>query len=142
MNVTRNHAALTVAADSAELRRAAAWLAGEAGARGVPDADIARLDMCLHEALANVIDHGGLPADAPVALTLQVADAQATLTLSDAGHPFDPTAAAAPSRPRTLEETLPGGLGIVMLRSHADRLDYAWHDGRNHLAITVQWSAA
>lgn len=129
-------------AQASELRRAAAWLQSEAGARGVPDQDIARLDLCLHEALANVIDHSGLATDAPVQLLLQVESGSATLTLADAGRPYDPTLAATPARPLTLEDTEPGGLGVVMLRSQSDQLDYHHDDGHNHLHITVRWSAA
>lgn len=133
---------LTLAAQVAELRRASAWLQAEAGARAVPAAAIARLDLCLHEALANVIDHGGLTAADAVRLRLRAHDGSATLTLEDGGTPYDPTRAAAPARPLTLADTEPGGLGLVMLRSQADRLDYAHRDGRNHLHITVRWSAA
>jgi anti-sigma regulatory factor (Ser/Thr protein kinase) len=132
-------ATLAVRAEAGELRRAAAWLKAEAGARRVPALDGARLDMCLHEALANIIDHSGLAADAEVSLLLNVQPGAATLTLVDAGRPFDPTLAAAPARPATLEETLPGGLGVGMIRSHADLLSYEYLDGRNRLAISVLW---
>lgn len=142
MNVVAHTAALTLAAQTTELRRAAAWLQAEAGARVVPETDIARLDLCLHEALANIIDHSGLAADATVQLRLQVSHGSATLTLDDGGAAYDPTTAVVASRPLTLEDTEPGGLGLVMLRSQADQLDYAYRDGRNHLHITVRWSAA
>jgi len=140
--VQQRQSTLAIAAQAGELRRAAAWLQAAAGARGVPGADIARLDMCLHEAVANVIDHGGLPATAQVQLTLEVGEASATLTLSDKGKPFDPTTAPQHTQPATLEETLPGGLGLVMIRSQADTLHYQHHDGCNRFALTVQWTVA
>lgn len=137
----RKPATLAVQAEAGELRRAAAWLHAEADARGVPVVDGARLDMCLHEALANIIDHSGLAAEGAVQLLLNVQPGAATLTLVDGGRPFDPTLAAAPARPATLEETLPGGLGVGMIRSHADLLSYEYLEGRNRLAISVLWSA-
>ena len=139
--IQQRHAALSIVAQASELRRAATWLQSAAGARGVPDADIARLDMCLHEAVANIIDHGGLPADAAVRLELEVGDGAATLTLIDGGTPFDPVDAPAPKRPATLEETLPGGLGLVMIRSQADTLNYRYEGGCNELALTVHWTS-
>jgi len=142
LNVLAHSAALVLAAQVAELRRAAAWLHAEAGARAVPDEDIARLDLCLHEALANVLDHSGLAADAEVRLRLQVGDGSATLTLDDGGAPYDLTQAVVAARPLTLEDTEPGGLGVLMLRSQADQLEYEYIDGSNHLHITVRWSAA
>lgn len=137
---------LTVSAAASELRRAAAWLQAEAVARGVPDADIARLDLCLHEALANIIDHAGLPADGAIALGLTVErgaqGGSATLTLDDAGLPFDPTQADAPERPRTLSDTMPGGLGLVMMRNNSDALSHARQDGVNRLSLVVRWLTA
>lgn len=135
----RRPATLAVQAEAGELRRAAAWLQAETGARGVPAADGARLDMCLHEALANIIDHSGLAADGAVQLLLNVQPGAATLTLVDGGRPFDPTLAAAPVRQATLAETMPGGLGVGMIRSHADLLGYEYLDGRNRFAISVLW---
>jgi anti-sigma regulatory factor (Ser/Thr protein kinase) len=135
-------AQLAIQAQPGELRRAATWLQAEADARGVPAADIARLDMCLHEAVANIIDHSGLAANAEVQLLLEVEAQAATLTLVDAGHAFDATKAAAPARPATLEDMLPGGLGVVMIRSHSDQLNYEHRDGCNRLGVTVRWSAA
>ena len=142
MNVVRNHATLALQAHVDELRRAAGWLHAEAGARAVPDEAIGRLDLCLHEALANILDHSGLAADATLQLALQLQPGSATLTLVDSGHPYDPTMAPAPARPTTLADTLPGGLGVVMLRSQADQLAYEHRDGSNQLQITVRWGEA
>jgi anti-sigma regulatory factor (Ser/Thr protein kinase) len=140
MNETRP-ATLTIRAQTDELRRATAWMQAAADARGVPPAETDRLDMCLHEALANIIDHSGLAADGAVQLLLEVRAGAATLTLVDAGIAYDPTQAPAQARPATLEDTLPGGLGLVMLRSNADLLAYEHRDGCNRLAVSVHWSA-
>ena len=142
MNVLPNTATLSIPARTGDMRRAAGWLQTAGEARGVPMEDIGRLDMCLHEALANVIDHGGLPAGAEVQLLLETQEDSATLTVVDSGQPFDLTQAAAPERPKTLEATMPGGLGVVMIRMNSDQLNYAYRDGCNRLAITVRWSAA
>lgn len=135
-------ATLEVMAQAGELRRAAAWLQAEAELRGLAAADTTRLDICLHEALANIIDHGGLAVDATVKLLLEVQAAGATLTLADYGRPFDPTTAEVRLRPTTLEETLPGGLGVVMLRSHSDALHYERRDGCNRLQVSVHGTRA
>lgn len=140
--MTAATATLAIAARLDELRNAAAWLAQAADAGGVPAEAIARLDICLHEALANLIDHAGLPADSEVRLALDVQDASATLTVLDAGKPFDPTEAAAPARPLTLEATVPGGLGLVMIRTNSDALQYSRRDGCNRLSMCVRWTVS
>jgi len=137
-------AELSIRADIAETRRAARWLrvSGEAG--GVPEECVTRLDHCMEEALANVVAHGGPGARAAdIAIRLEVrCDAgmsAAVLNISDAGCAFDPTRAPVPARPGSLAEARPGGLGIQMMRSYADRIGYARTAERNHLAFMVTW---
>jgi len=101
--------------------------------------------MCVTEALANVIAHGGEgTASSPIHLQLDVRKSEhggeAAVTVSDGGVAFDPLKAQPKRVPRTLDEAEPGGLGIAMLRKFADALDYAYREGRNHLTIHVRWS--
>ena len=53
---------LSIGAGSAELRRALEWLEAVCRQRDVPQVSAERLALCLHEALANVIAHGGASA--------------------------------------------------------------------------------
>lgn len=139
------HPVVDYSIDSSEAWRASAWL-GEAGpARGIPAEPLSRLDLCLTEALANVIDHGGAGTRAnPIHLRLEVQSSgsggEAAITVSDAGIAFDPLSAPPRPRPRTLAEAEPGGLGLAMLREFADALDYSYSEGRNHLTIRVRWN--
>ena len=137
-------AELAIRADSAETRRASAWLRVTGEARGVPGECINRLDHCMDEALANVIAHGGPGArEADIAICLEVrCDAGlnvAALHISDAGFAFDPTSAPTAARPGSLAEAQPGGLGIPMMRSYAERIGYTRTGERNHLTFMVTW---
>ena len=113
----------------------------------MPAAQILRLDLCLNEALANVIAHGGEQALAsPVRLRLEVSgDAQAhraSVTVRDSGTAFDATAAPLGSRPLTLEDAEPGGLGLLMIRNLSDTLTYRHDSGQNELTFSVHWAGA
>ncbi len=115
--------------------------------RAVPADQIFRLDLCLNEALANVISHGGESAAAiPVLLWLGVksdhGDAEATLTIADAGVPFNPLTATGKVQPHSLAEAEPGGLGLTMISSFSDEIGYRFHQGKNHLTLTVRWPQA
>ena len=135
---------LSIRADSDEARRASTWL-GEAGsARGIPEDPLWRLDLCMTEALANVIAHGGAgAASSPIGVRLEVrpseSGGEASVTVSDRGAAFDPRTAQPKPRPRTLEEAEPGGHGLTFLRRFADALDYSYSEGQNHLTIHVRW---
>ncbi|HSE00154.1 MAG TPA: ATP-binding protein [Burkholderiales bacterium] len=138
---------LSIDPDSSQVRPASEWLEREGHALGIPPEQIARLDICLNEVFANVLDHGGSSArSAPIGLRLarkgELDGADATLTVTDAGTAFDPLAVPPRSRPQTLAETRLGGLGLVMVRANADSLSYEYADGRNQLTIGVRWSKA
>lgn len=135
---------LSVGADAREARRASTWL-GEAGsARGIPSDPLWRLDLCMNEALANVIAYGSAGAGAsPIRLRLEVlrnaSGGAASVTVSDAGAAFDPLKAQPKAKPRTLAEAEAGGYGLVLLRQFADALAYSFGEGQNHLTIQVRW---
>ena len=138
-------AALSIRATAGELRLASEWLEQTGTMLAIPPAAILRLDVCLNEALANIMAHGGAAAvAAPVQLALR-ADAPASgrevsLTISDAGLPFDPVAAIPRARPASLRDAEPGGLGLMMMRKSADHLSYRSHAGLNELTCTVKWT--
>ncbi|NVO04484.1 MAG: ATP-binding protein [Rhodoferax sp.] len=129
----------------ADVRLASEWLARSGAALAVPEENIGRLDLCLNEALANVIAHGGEGAAAqPLCLLLRVRTLQgggeASLTVSDAGTAFDATAAPLAVPASSLADAMPGGLGLLMMRKFSDALVYQRKDDRNLLSITVRWA--
>ncbi len=138
---------LSIKPDAAEFRVASEWLSRTAAAQGVPQAPIERLDLCLNEALANAVSYGGeaaLTAALHITLSLHQSDAQqsreAIVSLSDAGTPFDPTTAEAKPRPIDLASAELGGHGLIILRTLADSLSYAYRDGRNIISFGVRWA--
>jgi serine/threonine-protein kinase RsbW len=136
---------LSIDPDLTQFRLASDWLGRTGSELGIPPEQIARLDVCLNEVLANVLDHGGASArSAPIGLRLVTKrnpdGAGAALTVTDSGMAFDPLAVSPALRPQTLAEATPGGLGLVMLRANADSLSYERAEGRNQLTFGVRWS--
>ena len=122
-------ATLSFNADPAEFARASAWLAGLCQAHGVPSDQMDRLDICLNEALANVLSHGGADAlTAPITLKLALVmaahEGKACMTLIAGGVPFDPATHVTRAMPTTLETAEPGGLGVLLMRANADEIHY------------------
>ena len=129
----------------ADVRLASEWLAHAGAAHAVPEEVIGRLDLCLNEALANVIAHGGeRAAEQLVGLQLRVrtlhSGGEASVTVSDAGLAFDVTAAPLVAQAHCLADALPGGLGLLMMRKFSDALTYHREDDHNLLTITVRWA--
>lgn len=136
---------LTIRASGEEVRRASDWLDATCRRHDVPEEPVERLLLCLNEALANVIGHGGEGArSAHVTLVLEISVekdcGKAGVTVSDAGVAFDPLSVPARALPTSLEDATVGGLGLVMIRRCSDWLDYRNEQGRNHLTFGARWS--
>ena len=137
---------LQIDATADGVRRVSMWLEQTGIGLGLPEAELLRLDLCLNEALANVISHGNPAAlAAPILVRFELrrdGDANvATVTVSDAGPAFDAASAPLKPRPTTLAEAEPGGLGLLMIRSFSDEQHYHYGEGRNHLGFSVRWIA-
>jgi anti-sigma regulatory factor (Ser/Thr protein kinase) len=130
---------------SSQIRAASEWLNDVGAALHIPLGALNRLNVCLNEAMANVLDHGGEGGHAaPLRLfisveILQPTSGTATLTLCDSGKQFDPTTFTPAPLPKSLDDALPGGLGIILIRGNANTVTYSYRDGCNQLAMTVGW---
>jgi anti-sigma regulatory factor (Ser/Thr protein kinase) len=91
----------------------------------VPAALADRAELLFEEVVMNVHMHGfDDPAAAEVVLHAAGGPGGCTLVFEDAGRPFDPTAGDLAERASTLEDAIPGGLGLVLLRRLASRIEY------------------
>jgi anti-sigma regulatory factor (Ser/Thr protein kinase) len=139
------------------VRAASEWLVAGGRWLDIPPQPLHRLEVCLNELLANVIEHGGERARSlPVRLDLRSASApdpspsegrvprdgpqgEAILTLRDGGIPFDPAAHTQAGAPARLADARPGGLGLVMVRQSSDALSYRRERDQNVVMVRVRW---
>jgi serine/threonine-protein kinase RsbW len=111
---------------------ARAWLHAQA----VPAAPAMVGELGLEELVTNCIKYAygdEQPRVIHVDLTL-TADVL-RLQVIDDGRPFDPTAAPAPDTTLPPELRAPGGLGLHLLRTMADRMAYERRDDRNVVTL-------
>ena len=136
---------LAIAANGDEVRRACAWLTAALRQHHGPDPQVERLELALHEVLANVLAHGGSTARAePICIGVEIRAAvttgEAHIEVRDAGIPFDPTGVPAHTPAKTLAEAQPGGLGLPMIRRCSDWMSYRREGGRNHFTFGARWA--
>lgn len=144
INTDRQVETLAIAASGEEIRRACEWLTAALRQRDVPDRQVERLELALHEVLANVLAHGGSAARAePVRICVDVGatatTGEARVTVTDAGIAFDPTGAPEHTPAKTLAEAPIGGLGLLLIRRCSDWMSYHRDGGRNHVAFGARW---
>lgn len=109
------------------------------------DADqIFALDLCLEEAVTNIIMHAGLKdrAGALIAVTLLSGAPELTFCLEDEGRPFDPTKVAERPAPHSLEEAPIGGVGLPLMRKLTTAMRYERDGNRNRLYLQFGRSGA
>jgi serine/threonine-protein kinase RsbW len=126
---------LELCGDLSGLRRLAGWI--EARAQHGLSADTwFAVQLCLEEAVANIIMHGGAKDDrVEIAIELERDGAMLVARIEDSGREFDPTQFPPPSVAKSLEEAKVGDLGIHLMRSFASDMHYERRDGRNRLTL-------
>jgi anti-sigma regulatory factor (Ser/Thr protein kinase) len=116
-----------------ELARLSAWLDEQERVLAMSERVAYAVRLCLEEAVANLIDHA--PATSDIAVDLGWQGGVMVAAIEDRGPPFDPRMAPVRARPATLDDAMPGGLGIVLMRSFASDIDYQTASGCNRLTL-------
>lgn len=107
-------------------------------AHGCPPQARTQLRMALEELYVNVTLYAYPAGDGWAEVRGSVADGVATLRLIDGGRPFNPLAKPDPNTLLSGEERSIGGLGIFMVKTMVDEVEYAYRDGCNVLTLRKQ----
>lgn len=105
----------------------------------VPYRDGLRLILLIEELFVNTVVHGhGRDSDAPVRLALSRIPSAVAVEYEDTAPAFNPFAAERPaSDSADLDERQVGGLGITLITTMADDLDYVRREGRNQIRFRL-----
>jgi anti-sigma regulatory factor (Ser/Thr protein kinase) len=126
---------------SSELQRLASELERFAQNHRIPEPDIHAFSLSLDELVTNTIAYGyddQGPHEIRVRLTL--ANGRLSAEVEDDGRPFNPLTAPQPDLTSAVEDRPVGGLGIHLVRSLMDHVDYRHESGKNHLMMRKQLS--
>ena len=134
---------IAVEPEIAGIPRLNEWVEDVLTAEGVGPAPIFNAMLAIEEAVVNVIKHAftGVAPPHRIALSLAVTPDRLRAELCDNGREFDPASAAAPDLTSPLAEREPGGLGIHLIRTMMDRLEYRREAGENRLVLEKDLAA-
>ena len=91
--------------------------------------------LIAEEILVNIATYGY--TDQPINLQVRMSPNTLSMIFEDFGKPFNPLTEIPPvDLAMDDEEREMGGLGFYMVQELADRLDYAYQDGKNILTVT------
>lgn len=128
---------LQVEPQVSEIPRLIDWIAACCCDEAVPEEIGFKMTLALEEAVMNVITHAfkGVTPPHRIKVRLDISARMLAAEITDNGHPFDPTTAPDPDLSLPIEERHPGGLGIHLMRSIMDRLQYTRSRGINVLRL-------
>ena len=92
------------------------------------------LKLAVEEACTNIIQHGYAGMNpGSIILALEISPRQVDITLTDFGHPFEPSERAAPSPEDLLTGEATGGFGLFFIYQSMDEVDYETSEAGNSL---------
>jgi anti-sigma regulatory factor (Ser/Thr protein kinase) len=126
---------LELRSDLSELKRLAEWV--KAWTQQLSADTSFAIQLCLEEAVANIIMHGGeTKKDRPkIAIELERNGETLVARIEDSGGEFDPTQFPPQPMANSLEEAKVDGIGIHLMRSFASGMHYERLEGRNRLTL-------
>ena len=97
-----------------------------------------QLRMAVEELYVNVTLYAYPSGEGWAEIRGSIEDGVATFCLIDGGTPFDPLAKPDPDILLSGEERGIGGVGIYMVKSMVDEVEYEYRDGCNQLTLKKQ----
>lgn len=110
---------------------ASAWLEEELEKEGASMKAATQVSICFEEMFVNVASYAYDMEDGEVEVALDNDNGMLSITLIDAGKPFDPLKQDDPDITATAEERDIGGLGILMVKKSMDEVSYKREDDKN-----------
>jgi len=127
---------LRLDADVAELGRLTAWLDDFCERHKIPEEAHYHLNIAVEELVLNAIKHGGCsPSQGAIQIGLQLSGQVLVISVSDTGTPFNPLEASSPDLTSNLANRPIGGLGIHLVRSLMNSVEYKREGGENRLFL-------
>jgi anti-sigma regulatory factor (Ser/Thr protein kinase) len=104
--------------------------------QGLSDPVRIALDLALEEWLTNILKYAfDDAAEHAIHIRLRISNQEARVVVEDDGKPFNPLDQAPPDITIPMEERIPGGLGIFMIRKSVDTVEYQREAGKNVLIL-------
>lgn len=124
--------------DISEVRQLAKWAGLFCDANGL-QASEHRLTLVLEELLTNVIAYGyDDDAEHKINAKVSLEDGMLTAVFEDDGRPFNPYEAQKPAMTGPLEKRSVGGLGIHLILTIMDSVEYERIGDRNRTTMTME----
>ena len=105
----------------------------------IPSRALYSVNLALDEVVSNVVlygyEEGEESAEAPITVHAEIKGQELMASVEDAGRQFDPLSLPVPDLSAPLDSRQIGGLGIHLMRSLMDHVEYRRENDRNRLTM-------
>jgi anti-sigma regulatory factor (Ser/Thr protein kinase) len=103
-----------------------------------PPALVFKANLVLEELTLNINNYGGNDGIRQIEITLNSETDRLIIEVIDDGSPFDPTTdATLPDTNAPIEDRPVGGLGLHLVRTMMDEMQYKREQGKNHVILVA-----
>jgi serine/threonine-protein kinase RsbW len=126
-----NEQSLTIESRTDRLITVREFVAEAARQFGFEDEDIGKITLAVDEACTNIIKHAyKFDPHQPITVTVRSSGATFEVAILDRGRQFDPEHLTAPDMKEYLTHYRRGGLGVYLMKSLMDKVEYAIKPGK------------
>jgi serine/threonine-protein kinase RsbW len=137
---TNNEFDLTVPSQTAKLKRVRRFVAAAAKRFGFSIDDASKIALAVDEACTNIIKHAyNFAEDKIIHLSILMRDGKFEVLITDHGKPFDPNSVRLPVMKEYLSHYRHGGLGMYLMKSLMDRVEYRIRPGLKNQVSLVKF---
>ena len=128
---------LEVEAINENLSEVQTFLEERLGEAGCPPKTLMQINVAVEEIFINIASYAYAPETGNAVVRVEVTKdpAAVTITFSDRGKPYDPTAREDPDISLPADDRPIGGLGVFLTKKIMDEASYEFKDGQNILTL-------
>lgn len=93
------------------------------------------LDIAIEELFVNIASYAYRPKEGPVTIQVLFEEKMVSIVFIDEGKPYNPWEREDPDVTLSAEERQIGGLGVYLVKTTMNQVDYRYEDEKNILTI-------
>jgi serine/threonine-protein kinase RsbW len=105
---------------------------------GLPEALAFKTQVVLEELFVNICKHAYQDKGGPARIAIRAENVSVCLRVEDEAPAFDPLAREIPDLQKRFEEGIPGGAGLLLVRSMTEGARYLRRENRNILEMRIR----
>ena len=127
---------LTIESKTEHLIEVRDFIASAAREFGFSDEEVSKISLAIDEACTNIIKHAyGFDPTQQIGIIVRGGNGTFEVLITDHGRQFNPSSVPSPDMKEYLTNFRRGGLGVYLMRSLMDKVEYSIRPGKNEVRL-------